>query len=333
MRLMDCLSAATDPVYVESDRGEHFTLPGANVLARRIVETPVRYVLDDTVAVFVIQTALADCARVCRCLDLVRLPSPLMWVEWGQASCLAAMTDLGIVHDPANFGQASRAGLLIQTDETGRKGEADIVWTNAHGGADMSPLVLEFDLDDPNFAYASAWALRVEDSEPLTQIYRHARFRLRDDWREYYLRESRSRAEFERAIDTNVRAAATDFPFLVALCLILAAHNAHELRPSDLSRLNRARGRNRKPMLLEHTEVHACIDVERLSGGGSGSGDNERAAARLHFVSGHLVRRKDRVFWRRAHMRGDARRGMASARTIHLRASPKFWRTPEAIGA
>jgi hypothetical protein len=43
-----------------------------------------------------------------------------------------------------------------------------------------------------------------------------------------------------------------------------------------------------------------------------------RRPARLHHVRGHLVRREDRIFWRMAHLRGQALQGLVRSRTVCL---------------
>jgi hypothetical protein len=43
-----------------------------------------------------------------------------------------------------------------------------------------------------------------------------------------------------------------------------------------------------------------------------------RHPPRLHHVRGHIVRREDRIFWRKPHLRGDASQGQVRSRTVCL---------------
>jgi len=75
-----------------------------------------------------------------------------------------------------------------------------------------------------------------------------------------------------------------------------------------------SRAKRGKVSLLDHIEVKARLAMPPRSSRMDPL--QIRLAARMHFVTGHLVRRGSSVFWRRAHVRGSNLRGVISSRTI-----------------
>lgn len=322
MRLFDRIVTLNAPPADEA-------LPNAHALGEGIRGAPLRYVLDDTVAVIATETAFGHCESVLDCMDLLRIPAPKMWMEWCDASRRRAMVDLGL-YRPAGPAPArpGRAGLLIQTDETGRRGRIDVAWSGEEGGVELSPLEIMFDLDDAEYANGmidlgdGAEALmdvQVRKVAPLARLFQHVRFQFRPQWRAHYSAMAASDDYRYRAAVRAIKDVAGDLPVLLAFCLILTAKGAVELAPISLDRLNVSRRRSGKPELLDHMEVIACLDdvpgvrVCDVSA-------RARAAARLHFVRGHLVRRGPQVFWRRPHVRGNVDVGAVRSRTVSVRA-------------
>ena len=127
-----------------------------------------------------------------------------------------------------------------------------------------------------------------------------------------------SAADMDKYVAANLECVAADFPFAMGLLLTLSARNALAFESTSLERLNRARAKTGNAALLEHTIVFACLERS----GGAWTAPGARREVRQHFVSGHLVRRADQVFWRRSHLRGNPGRGVVLGRSIHLRMSP-----------
>ncbi len=222
MRLLDQVASEGSPILIMLPGHGLQSLPGTDTLSARLRETPLRYVLDDTIAVFATQTAFSEAERLNQCLDLVRVPAPLMWIEWCDASRQRAMTELGLC-EPSDAGRLGRAGFLVASDASGRRGTMEIVWRNGDGTVDLAPHIAEFDLDDPTFARgAFAW-IQVRDQPALTALLGHVRYRLRPEWRDYYQRATRTSEAARRAIFENLRGISGDFPFFMAFCLIIAA--------------------------------------------------------------------------------------------------------------
>ncbi|MBL8551164.1 MAG: hypothetical protein JNJ73_14345 [Hyphomonadaceae bacterium] len=325
MRLLDRVAAAAGPTLVWSPRLGRVELPSAALISARAARAPLRYVLDDDVAALAMATALGDGAQLVECIDLIRIPAPEMWIEWSERGAMQALADLGLAEPQA--ARAAQVGLLVRADETGRRGDIALVWDDGAdkgaAGPDLFPFLLEFDLDDAAFCRRLhdrdlVRAIEAPADAALTRLLAHVRFRLRPEWRAYLERATPSPAMREAALHHNLERAAGDFPLLAAFCLLLAARSALALAPVSQARLNAARARRNKPPLLDHVEVSAHLDAQSPASRGACA---SRAEARLHFVCGHLVRRGGAVHWRRAHLRGSARRGPIALRTVSVRAS------------
>jgi hypothetical protein len=319
MRLQDSVVAAKTPLCVALDGHGLFTLPNALSIAGDVEAAPLRYVLDDAVAAIAARAAFADPHRMIDCLELLRLPAPLLWLEWSERGRRLVMSELGLV-DPIEAARAAgRAGLLVKSDETGRRGEVVIAWDGDAAEPDLSPLVMRFDLDDSDFATRASAnvetrSLRIGDSATLSTLLGHVRFELMPAWSRYYDAACSTPAARDAALQESLAVIAGDFPFLAAFCILIAAKNAVAFQPIELGRLNASRAKRGKPPLLDHIEVKARLGGARALG--RPGQISARTESRLHFVSGHFVRRGSAIYWRRAHLRGNVARGVVSARTI-----------------
>jgi hypothetical protein len=312
MRLMDMVAQARGCLRIDLPARGVFELPGVAALGPSLAATPIRYILDHNVSALAGRTAFGEVELMLECLDLIRLPAPRIWIEWCEASRAAVLSELGYV-TRLMPSQMARAGFLVSSDESGRRGEVDIAWSTKAGVVELSPLKILFDLDDPDFAHRGpGWALGVADHAAFHRLYGHARFVMRPAWSAYYRRCAKSGQDIWQA---NLQQLGWDFPLLCASALILQTRNALAYEASDLTRLNKARLRSGKPALLDHIEVSAHLDGAR---GDGGPPDGARREARRHFVCGHLVRRQGAIFWRRAHMRGNAAVGVVRARNLRL---------------
>jgi hypothetical protein len=229
-----------------------------------------------------------------------------------------ALSQLGLADDAAARRTTGRAGLLVESDQTGRRGTITVAWEGEAPEPDLSPFIIRFDLDKPRAVNGNAESVirqvQIRDSERLTDVLRFARFEMRDSWRSYYARACNSPQQFEQAIQTNLCMIAGDFPAFLSFLMLLQARNAVTAESVSMARLNKARRKLRRAPLLDHIEVKAALGGAR--GGKQVGYPSSRADSRLHFVCGHLVRRGSLIFWRRAHMRGSAVSGVLSSRTV-----------------
>lgn len=319
MRLQDTIMSSPDRVRVALPNRQIHTLPAGGQLAPDLLRLPVRYVLDDAVAATTSRTAFADSEQVAKCLDLLRMPAPQFWLEWSEHGRRKVMQELKIAEPVEMARLVGRAGLLVKSNATGRAGEIHVAWDGEAGQPELSPFIIEFDLDNACFAGTRhddqlIRGVKVNGCDALTAILAHVRYRLRPEWLSYYEAACSSSEMFERALQQNLAIVAADFPYLAGFCLLLATRNAVADVPVDMSRLNLSRAKRGKVSLLDHIEVKARLAMppraSRMDRG------QIRLAARMHFVTGHLVRRGSHVFWRRAHLRGSALRGAIASRTI-----------------
>jgi len=319
MRLQDSIMSNSDPVRVALPNRQIHTLPAGGQLAPDLLQSPVRYVLDDAVAATTARTAFADSEQVAKCIDLLRMPAPQFWLEWSEHGRRKIMQELKIAEPVEMARLVGRAGLFVKSNSTGRAGEIHVAWDGEAGQPELSPFIIEFNLDNPCFASTRhddqlIRGVKVDGCDALTALLAHVRYRLRPEWLSYYEAACSSSEIFESALQQNLAIVAADFPYLAGFCLLLATRNAVADVPVDMTRLNLSRAKRGKASLLDHIEVKARLAMPPRSS--RMDRHQIRLAARMHFVTGHLVRRGANVFWRRAHIRGNSLRGAVSSRTI-----------------
>jgi hypothetical protein len=267
--------------------------------------------------------AYSDGDRLTSCLDLVRVPAQSLWVEWTDAprrAELLAIKMLGIREADA----AQRAGALFRASADGRKGEIRTFWSTRTELAYVSPVIVRFDLDgvgdeilaDP--VVGRGWAtVKAPAESGLEEFLEHLRFYFDPDWAAYYRDQCETVEMREAILRSNLANCAFDPPMLFAFLLMLSARSALPCRPVAVDKLNRARQRTGKPLLLEHIEVSAPF-YSSSTAGTPATRMPERRGPRLHHVCGHIVRRGAAVFWRVPHLRGSARQGQVRTRTVEF---------------
>lgn len=222
--------------------------------------------------------------------------------------------------DPLETRQhVGRGGFLVHASETGRRGYMNVAWDGETGLPDLSPIRISFDFDDPSYAFVPPEdpflrGLRIEGSEAFCKLFSHVRFSMNPRWQDFYRSACKTDGGLAEAVRRNILVVAADFPYLVGFCLLLAARNALVRVPIEMKKLNASRVKRGKEPLLDHIEVKAML--QPAEGHGQGMSRATRAHSRLHFVTGHLVRRGPAVYWRRAHVRGNPQRGVIASRTV-----------------
>jgi hypothetical protein len=304
MRLMDALMQEPDDLLVLTAQGRRMRLPGAGAVRPALRQAALRYVLDRDVLDMATSLSLDSGGLLARSLDLIACPAEAFWVEWCEKDRRAALQALG-VEGIAPGAPGDRAGVLVQADETGRRGLMRSCW-QAGGQVCVSPLTFRFDFDAGPAPAETAVSLRLRavDSEDLDAILTVGAFDLDPTW-EAYWRAQRPNGSIEKLAQQALGPMFADGALVAGLNLLLAARGATRKAPVDLGQLNRARGRCGRAPLLDHIEVKAALLQAVDAGPGAASGDALRRPVRLHHVRGHLVRRGERLYWRRAHLRGD----------------------------
>lgn len=288
MRLLDQVAQCHSPVRVEQENGRRLELSGAEAFTNELAACPKRYVLDEQASAFTRAFFRANLGLFSPQDRFARLSAPSLWLEWLEPPTPGSGADKPV-----------RAGVLCRGDESGRRGRIRSFWTE-HGQVSAAPGDIVFDLDGaPSWTGARQVALDHSTLEEIRPLLRHACFEIDADWFAYYA-QSRSPA---RLLAQCAEICWIDFPFALAFTLLLSMRRGPLIQSAcGQARLNRARSRRGKPELLEHMEVRLALDGGLQSHGLGGAAS--RAAARLHQVRGHPVRRGEHVFWRRAHLRG-----------------------------
>src|SRR5256884_461695 len=134
----------------------------------------------------------------------------------------------------------------------------------------------------------------------------------------YYCSVATSAETRAQVIERSLAAVAFDLPILLALFLLMAVRDDLAQLPVKPLRLNAKRARLGRRPLLEHIELSAPVFA-----GASVSQDDgapgTRRGPRFHPVRGHLVRRRNTIYWRGPHWRGDVRLRSVRTRTVELR--------------
>ena len=331
MRLLDLVAQCRDPFVIlpRAHRGQPVTVPGPNDFAHTIVECPLRFVIADDLTRASAELAFADGDRLAGCLDLLRIPAPLLWVEWSDAVHQQVICECGIVPQQDPDASGRRVGVLLRASPAGRSATARTFWSAAAPDgqceAQMSPLETYIDLDDrfaptvdPDAMLRGRYASVTHAGDAgIADLLGRVRFRFDDRWLNYYGAAAPDANERQNIARASLAAVAHDIPLLLAFFLLLNANGATRRMPVARAILNRKRLEGDRAPLLDHIEVHASLpqfSAAQEEGATLGS----RRPPRLHHVRGHLVRREDRVFWRTPHLRGSALQGVVRSRTVCL---------------
>ena len=316
MRLLDQVGQCASPLLLEMPDGKVLHLPGVAESAKAVRECSTRYILHDEVAALCTHIAFDDDNAVAASRDIMRAPANQVWLEFDNGARTDALAHFGLTTREAP--QRQRIGLLM-TGRSDRAGEIRFFWENDEHGPEQAPIIAEFNLDDPTLAQhcddENTFGVSIGNVPELDALYDCIRFVVEPAWRDYY--RTAAGDDYVDVIRSIITPACGDLPMLFALNLLLMTRTALQENISDLAKLNRARQAKGRPSLLDHTELSvnlAHVDAARFE-----DGHYARAPSRLHIVRGHLVRRAGAVFWRRAHMRGRADRGVITTRTISLR--------------
>jgi hypothetical protein len=321
MRLIDCIAQGRS-VQIHLDDGR--LLPTADRFSSHIRECPLRYVFSGELVRCATQLAYAEGDRLSSCLDLVHIPSKSVWVEWPDDDRQRALRDIPTL-EVQGFGGARRGGALITSDSGGRSGHLRSFWSSHDDMAYLSPLVTYFDFDAPpelpRPANLGVWRgeafLHLSDEPAIDELLTHLRFCFDGEWATYYHERCHSSDARAAVLRSSLGCVAFDTPMLMAFFLLLNAKNLLPRQVVRNERLNRARKLAGKPPLLEHVEVSAPMDIPQSASSVSDS-ESMRGSPRLHHVRGHIARRGATVFWRRPHLRGNARLGQVRSRTVVL---------------
>lgn len=327
MRLLDLVAQSNAPFVVRQNCGKLWRLIGAADFAPEVARCPLRYVLSDELVRLCVQLAYSQSAQLCDCLDLLHFPAERLWIEWNEQARGEQLAQVLPRCVRAGDRQLLRGGMLLSADAGGRAASLRTFWLSGAqpGEAVLSAVETLIDLDGAPSAAAPAalfegGAVQVGDPEDahIDALLACARFRLDPAWKLYYDATAHSLPMRAQVLARSLTVA-FDVPVLLALLLMMSMRAGLPQTPVCCARLNLKRARLGRPALLEHIEVSCPVFELQARGRVSDPGTALRLAPRLHHVRGHLVRRHNTVFWRRPHMRGHARLGFVTSRTVELR--------------
>ncbi len=325
MILADCIAQCRSPLIVQDCRTHAVTrLNSAHDFAGEIAACPTRYVLADDLARLCTALAYSRGAKTLDCADLLHVPATSVWVEWLAEASSAELETYGLKHQ-RSMPLARRRGALVRGSVDGRRGVIRTFWSGVQEPEVLASSVeAYFDLDtlvdeapdatdgETRPAFTLFDSARKGGDDVLQRCFR---FRYENSWADYYQRAQLSSFERHAILRHALGTIAFDVPILLAFFLLLATRSGLPRRPETYDRLNRARTRAGKALLLDHVEVRApwVPGFPTVAEAGTGGG---RRRPRLHHVRGHLVRRGAQLFWRIPHLRGSARSGVVRSRTV-----------------
>jgi hypothetical protein len=288
-----------------------------------------RFVLADDLTHASAELAFAGGDRLTSCLDLIRIPAPLLWVEWSDSVHQQVISQCGTITERDPNAAGRQVGVLLQATAQGRSGIARTFWSGSNSAgereAQLSPVETHINLDDRFEAaelqgmFRGGHATVTDTQDPrMADLLEHVRFRFDDRWSKYYTDAMRDEAARASVARRSLAAVACDIPLLLAFFLLLNAKGATRPVPVQRDQLNRKRIERQRAPLLDHIEVHASLPDRSSSWEDDAEGLGSRRPPRLHHVRGHLVRREHRIFWRMAHLRGHALQGLVRSRTVCL---------------
>ena len=323
VRLIDLIAQTRRPFIVERDfPPRQFRLRGALDLAPLVTACPARYILSDDVTRTCAELAFSCGDQLANCLDLVRVPAPSMWLEWSNSAALEGAADFFEKDVALDVRADRRVGLYIQGEPTGQLARVHSFWSEA-GEALVCPndAVLDFRGEqafEENCFAGNDWIEVIDPDPAVGRLLECARFRMEDSWAGYYASAAISTQDRWRVVRDTLGTIARDVPLLLAFLLLLASRDGVTFHPVSRDAINRKRARHGHAPLINHLEVSLALRQKSACTPYPSDGDGGRLGPRRHHVRGHLVRRRNRIFWRRPHVRGNVLRGRVLSRTVTL---------------
>jgi hypothetical protein len=329
-KIRECVGSETDEIW-------NFPFAGiVNDIARSE-----RFVLTDEVVEAAKRLLESKPSSLLNALSLCRVPFEHLWLEW-RGEHAPGLDRTAPTREGAK--PVDKMGVYIRANNKGRNGIASWIWSAPDGSisfsgmsiafnieGDMEALYKQFGVDRPKTDRDSVrdflknhshdWGKLTRNSdveaEAIVELSMHtAPFPCL--WAANFFKKLESLGvspkspEYEALLDSWTKDVSGEFTFMIAVLMLINTRNGVEHLPTDLSRLNKARAKSRKPPKFEHSITHL-----KLSRGQRRIGDArgmDREAMRQHLVRGHFKIRKTGVYWWSPFVRGDASRPLARNR-------------------
>lgn len=307
-----------------------------------------RFVLDDAVVESACHVVLSRPSSMLEALRLVRVPLPLMWVEWSEDARRQIRKHLDIVTDN-DRPLPDRFGFLITANDQGTAGVTEYCWKHSAAslndgkyqeagitiapdeGVNIASKMTVFDfsrLDQPSTLPPDAedsdmfrrWGRQPKEIDAL----RHMDNCGRNVWtpsgqnllNAFGLMTPWAVEEVAAAQDADVEG---EFLQVISTLILLNARNGTQSREvTHAPKLNKARVARGKAPLLEHRVITMRLSPGEVKDSRNGGAGRLTSPRRSHLVMGHYVTRAGKVFWRRAHHRGGKQPGSVGPKTYKV---------------
>ena len=302
MHLMDRIVQMGSDIVVRETDGTILKLPGTSQIAKEIEGISLRYTLNDSVVALLSSTLLGNAEFVSKSRAIIRLPAQRFWVEWPEPE------------DGKPSGKRRRIGVLVEGDDDLQSGRMQIAWSE-DTDTTLAQAGISFDLRTVE-GKQGFWRNMRDTTNVcphILSLLRSCDVELAPAWQDYFMK--RGPHAIGNLMEDICRTVWREPLLIFAFALFLQSKGSPLLsRPADIARLNAARQKRGKSHMLDRLDVlvHAGATLDSRhppSGGGCRS---------LHFVRGHFVHRRNTVFWRSPHLRGDADRGIVTKRYLRL---------------
>lgn len=289
---------------------------------------PPRYVLDKNATMIATELSLGRPKVLNDIVHRTIVPYSQMWVEW-EDSARKILRERFRQHEMLDIIRPypARMGFFIETDPKNlRRGKVTWAWSAKDNAVDLpnvSPVTAHFDLDadlglDPQLrqhplTIAEPWRDNPEQYTALHKIWHTVRHHFEEQAYPFAL------TQFDRDLIYADVVGEYLMVFLVLL-LLTSARKAVELRPVDLSRLNKARAKAKKTALLNHHIVHLYYgDRNQKSTPVMARGPlgYSRKSPRVHLVSSYPAVRAGKPTIVMGHPRGYGSSGVSRTTHVH----------------
>lgn len=292
------------------------------IMQRKLDGCP-RFMFDDASIHTAVELTLGRPKVLKEAMDHLRIPYTKMWVEWNEAGRQKLRDTFGAQDKELTTPLRPlprRLGFLLEVDDTGRKGTATWAWSSHVKGEDEPPNICPispfFDLDEKypqdnhiikNFLtanIANLWKDNPIQLEALLGIWETSLHKP-SDWGITFLAQSEASYMSTQQRLSHYYADVYGEYIMIWACLMLLTSSKKilELKPVDMSWLNKKRAKKGVTPKLDHTMV--CLHVNQeihIHQQGVPLG-HERKSPRIHMVSSYLARRGNKhwivqPYWR-----------------------------------